>query len=396
MQSANRSVTRETPDTAMRGRQLVLLEGAQGADDALDTTARRRDIFLLGVFLAVALGALLYNFVIAAPRFSSEFSYVVRSLDSSRERFSILNVAATGGGADNSEAIVSFVGSRDMLSLLNHDGLVTRMFASDGLDPFSAFPSFVSGHSKEDLYRHFQHYVHATFDQSSNITHVEVEAFSPAEAQTIALRVMEASEHMVNALNDRARASLVNSAQKEVDIATGSLATTLDLLNRTRNHLRVLEPKLEAGAAIKNASSVASELARSNVELAQTLRVAPSSPAMGQLRARRSALEAELSRQISASAGSPNSLANRTRPYEELNAQRDIAEKRLLAASLVLANARANASRTQLYIERISQPNLPDEPRYPRAWSNLLITLALALAVLWIVRSLSELFLDHD
>ena len=396
MRAGNPKVTDETSDTVKHDRQLVLLEGAQGIDDREDVTARRRDLFLLGVFLVVALGAALYNFVIATPRYSSEFSYVVRSLDSSHERFSILNVAATGGGSDNSEAIVSFVGSRDMLALIDRDGLITHVFAAKGIDVFSAFPSFVSGHSREDLYRHFQHYVRASFDQSTNITHVEVQAFSPGEAQAIALRVMQASEQMVNALNDRARASLVTSAEKEVDTANASLTSTLDQLNRTRNDLRLLEPKLEAGAAIKNSSGVASELARSNVELAQTMRVAPNSPAMGQLRARRAALEAELSRQIYASAGAPGSLAERTRPYEELNAKRDIAEKHLLAASLALASARASAGRTQLYVERISQPNLPDEPRYPRGWANLLITMALALGVLWIVRSLSELFLDHD
>ncbi|MCW6535124.1 MULTISPECIES: hypothetical protein [Sphingomonas] len=389
-------MTTEPTDAAARNRQLVLLEALRDSDEAADLTARRRDHILLGVFLAIMIGTMLYNFVIATPRFSSEFSYVVRSIDSSRERFSILNMAATGGGTDNSEAIVSFVGSRDMLALLDHDGLVTRMFGASGLDPFSAFPSLVSGNSKEDLYRHLQHYIHAKFDPSTNITHVEVEAFSPDQAQAIAFRVMQASERMVNALNDRARANIIESAQQEVDTATRSLETTLDKLNRTRNDLRVLEPKLEATAAIKNSSGVASELARSNVELAQMLRVAPNSPAIGQLRARRTALEAELSRQVAATAGAPNSLASRIRPYEELNAQRDIAEKRLLAASMVLAGARANANRAQLYVERISQPNRPDEPRYPRAWINLLIVMALTIAVLWIVRSLSELFLAHD
>jgi capsular polysaccharide transport system permease protein len=384
---------RETFD---RSQQLVLLEDMSSATDMVDPTARRRDRLLLAIFLLIGLCAALYNFVIATPRYSSEFTYVVRSLDSSRERFSILNVAASGGGADNSEAIVSFIESRDMLTLLNQDGLITRMFARDGIDPFSAFPSTLSGSSKEDLYRHFQHYVHASFDRATNITHVEVEAFTPAEARQIAERIMQASERMVNSLNGRARTSLVESAQREVNTASQSLSTTLDELNETRNRLGLLDSRLEGGAAIKNSSAIASALAQSNVELAQTMRVAPNSPAIGQLRARRAALEAELSRQISATAGSPRSLANRTRPYEELNAQREIGEKRLLAASLVLASARANASRTQLYVERISQPSLPDEPRYPRAWRNLLITLALALGVLWIVRSLSDLFLEHD
>ncbi|QNA82908.1 hypothetical protein G4G27_01945 [Sphingomonas sp. So64.6b] len=389
-------MTVDTLDINTRRRQLVLLEEAADGVDVPEKSKRSRDLFLLGALLLVTFGAVLYNFVIATPRYSSEFSYVVRSLDSPKERFSILNVAATGGGADNSEAIVSFIRSRDMLAKLNRDGLVTRMFGATDVDMFSAFPSPVTGHSQEDLYRHFQKYLRPSFDQQSNITHVEIQAFSPTDAQTIALRVMRASEQMVNGLNQRARGSLVDSAAQDVDVATKSLAKTLDQLNGTRNDLRVLEPQLETSASIRNSSSIAGALAQANVELAQTLRVAPGSPVIGQLRARRSAIEAELNRQNSAAAGSPGSLANRIRPYEALKAQREVAEKHLLAASLSLASARANASRTELYVERISQPNLPDEPLYPRAWRNLLITIALAIAVLWIVRSLSELVLDDQ
>jgi hypothetical protein len=57
--------------SAMNHRQLVLLEHAPGAEDSPDRTAQRRDRLLIGVFLAIALGAFLYNFVIATPRHAS-------------------------------------------------------------------------------------------------------------------------------------------------------------------------------------------------------------------------------------------------------------------------------------------------------------------------------------
>lgn len=383
-------------DNDTHGRQLILLEEDEVAGHAHISLQQRRDRFLLIVFFIVITVTALYNFVIATPRYSSDFSYVVRSLDSSRERFSFLNMSAGGGGADNSEAIVAYIGSRDMVEAINRDGFITKVFSAPDVDMFNAFPSTLAGNTREDFYHHIQGYITPDFDHQSNITYVRVEAFSAEEAQKISERVLQASEQMVNSLNTRARQHIVVAAQGEVEAASASLREVLDRLNAVRDQVRVLEPKLEAGAAIKVSSVSAAELARINVELAQTLRLAPASPLINQLRIRRNAIESELLRQKSATAGNPGSLADRIRPYEELMSERDIAEKRLLAASLGLASARNSADRNRLYVERISTPNRPDLPRYPRGLLNLAIVFLVTAALLWIVRSLSDLVLNDD
>jgi BexC/CtrB/KpsE family polysaccharide export inner-membrane protein len=379
-----------------QGRQLILLEEDQPTTVAPISLQQRRDRILIVVFLVITAAAALYNFVIATPRYGSEFSYVVRSLDSSRERFSFLNISTNGGGADNSEAIVAYIQSRDMLEAINQDGLIARAFAAPQIDMFNAFPALLAGKTREDFYQHVQGYIDADFDHQSNITYVRVEAFSAEDAREISERVMQASERMVNSLNARARQNLLAAAQKEVETASRSLRDVLDRLNTVRGRSRILEPKLEGGAAIKVSSASAAALAQINVELAQTLSVAPDSPLIGQLRARRSALEAEVLRQNAAIAGNPGSLADRIRPYEELTVERDIAEKHLLAASLGFAGARASVDRSRFYVERISQPNLPDIARYPRGLLNLLAVMLVAAAVLFVVRALSDLVLDDD
>lgn len=383
-------------ERADRGRELVVLEIDEPTAPAPISLRQRRDRLLIAIFAVAMLVAAVYNFVIATPRYSSEFSYVVRSLDSSRERFSFLNIATSGGGAENSEAIVAYIRSRDMLEEINRDGLISRIYAAPEVDMFNRFPSLLAGSTREDFFHHAQRYIDAQFEHQSNITYVRIEAFSAQEAREVGERVMRASEKMVNALNARARQNLLVAAQGEVESANASLRAVLARLNAARDRSGVLEPKLEAGAAIKVSSASATELARINVELAQTLRVAPQSPGIGQLRARRDALEAELLRQASATAGNAGSLADRIRPYEELTAEREVAEKRLLAASLGLATARNSANRNQFYIERISHPNLSDRPRYPRGFMNLLIVVLVSGAILFILRSLSELVLDDD
>ena len=381
---------------------LIRLDERPSQDAPIDETGRplRRLRHWLAwlVFVVPVAVALLYNFVVATPRYASEIAFVVRSSETPHDRLSIVSLGQGGGigTSDDSEAVVAYLKSRDVLASVNRDGLVTRTFARPGLDPVAAFPSLLAGSSEEDFYRHFQAYVHSEFDRATDIIHVQVQSFTAADAQEIARRLLGASEAMVNRLNLRAQANMVGGAERDVAQASSQLKRILAEMNDVRNRNRIIEPELDTGASVKLQSATAAELAQIEVQLDQTLRVAPQSPLIGQLRARRSALEGQLDRQIGATAGGNGSLADRLRAYEELEARRDMAEKQLMGASLQLISAHDSASRQQLYLEEIARPNLSDEARYPRRWLNLLLTILVSGCLLWIASSLAELVFDDE
>jgi len=354
-------------------------------------------LWIIGIiFILPVIASILYNFVIATPRYTSELAFVVRSIDSSRERISISSISQSNITADNSEIVVDYINSRDILKIINKDGFIRGIFAPGKVDFFSSFPSMISGKSWEMFHRHFLGYVDADFNRATNITHVEIQAFTPMQAQLIAQRILAASEYKVNQLNQRIRSNLVDGAETEVATASANLSGILNRLASVRDENAVLEPKLQSGAAIKLASAAASELTVIDVQLAQTIRVARESPLISQLRARRAALAAELGRLTGAAAGSPRSLAARMKPYEALDAEREIAEKRLMVASLGLVKARESAGKQQLYISRISEPSLADEALYPKAWRNLLLTILICGALAWIAVSLAEIVFGDD
>ena len=370
---------------------------AEETDPTLRRLRRLRRWLIWLVFVVPVLASVLYNFVVATPRYASEIAFVVRSSQTPRDRLSIVSLGQGGsiGTSDDSEAVAAYLKSRDVLDGINRDGMITRTFARRGLDPIAAFPSLLAGDSHEDFYRHFQAYVHSEFDRATDIIHVQVQSFTPEDAREIARRLLGASEAMVNRLNQRAQANIVGGAERDAAQASAQLADLLARMNEERSRNRIIDPELNAGAAVKLQSGTAAELAQVEVQLGQTLRSAPQSPLIGQLRARRSALQNQLGRQIGATAGGNGSLANRLRAYEELAARRDIAEKQLMGASLQLISARGSASRQQLYLEEIARPNLSDESRYPRRWLNLLLTVLIAGCLLWITLSLAELVF-HD
>lgn len=381
---------------------LIRLDEAPLSDASAESPhsplRRLRHWLVWFVFVVPVAASIAYNFVIATPRYASDSAFVVRSSETPHEQLSIISLGQGGriGTSDDSEAVVAYLKSRDVLDGINRDGLVTRAFARHGLDPISAFPSLLAGNSHEDFYRHFQAYVHSEFDRATDIIHIQVQSFTAGDTREIAQRLLSASEAMVNRLNQRAQANMVGGAEQDVAQASARLAGVLAQMNEARNRNRIIEPELDTGASVKLESGIAGELAQIEVQLDQTLRSAPRSPLIGQLRARRNALKSQLDRQIGATTGGSRSLADRLRTYEDLAVQRDIAEKQLMAANLELTSARGSANHQQLYIEEIARPNLPDEARYPRRWLNLLQTILISGCVLWIVWSLAELVFDDD
>jgi BexC/CtrB/KpsE family polysaccharide export inner-membrane protein len=379
-----------------RSPQLALIEARDAQVAQAASPKRKRDLWLLAVLAAITLAAALYNFVIATPRYVSDMSFVLRTPAGSQERLTFLNFGGGGTGADDSHAIVAFIESRDLVETINKDGKLAALFADPAVDIFSAFPSVLAGSGRDEFYRHAQKYLRAEYDTETAITHVAVEAFRAEDANAFAQRIKAASESKVNDLNRRARGALVETAQSEVDAISAQLTTLHRGLTDAQQRYGIIDPKLEAGAAVGLSAATARELDRINIELATTIRAAPDSPKVDELRNRRKALEAGLRVQRQRTAGGDASLAQRLEPYLTLAVQRDIAEQHLLAATLALATARNSSTQEHIYIEWIAQPGMPDEPLRPRAWWNVFLTFLIAAGSLWIVRSLSDLVLADD
>lgn len=72
--------------------------------------------------------------------------------------------------------------------------------------------------------------------------------------------------------------------------------------------------------------------------------------------------------------------------FQQLNLQRDTAEKQLASAIAALEQARVDAQRKRLYIERVVQPNLPDYPLEPKRIFGILATVLLTLLIWGIVK----------
>ena len=105
-------------------------------------------------------------------------------------------------------------------------------------------------------------------------------------------------------------------------------------------------------------------------------------PQIPVLKKRIQMLETEIELESARVAGGGRSLASKAAEFQRLALEKEFADKQLASALASLEQARNEAQRQQLYLERIAQPSLPDAAMEPRRVRNILTTLVLGL-VAW-------------
>ena len=106
-------------------------------------------------------------------------------------------------------------------------------------------------------------------------------------------------------------------------------------------------------------------------------------------------LEEEIGRESSRVAGGGKSLASKASEFQRLALEKEFAEKQLAVALASLEQARNEARRKQLYLERVAQPGLPDVAMEPRRLRAVLATLVLALVAWGVISMVSASVREH-
>jgi capsular polysaccharide transport system permease protein len=108
---------------------------------------------------------------------------------------------------------------------------------------------------------------------------------------------------------------------------------------------------------------------------------------VGALRDRIRALEAEIATASSKVAGEGGSLSDKYAEYARLALEQEFADKQLETALASLEQARNEAQRQQLYLERIVQPSEPDVAVLPERMQSVVVVFVVGV-VLWGVLSM--------
>ena len=365
---------------------------------ALWERIKKRRLFILIVMLPTFLAVVYYG-LIASDVYISESRFVIKSADQKRSQMSTLAnlVQTTGisGGQEQTNEVLTFVRSRDALRSLEKNPGVSSRFSVPEADVFSRFPRPFSSSSFESLFKYYSDMVDARFDSDNGTAIIKVHAFKPFDSYIINKRLLDLSEGLVNRLNARAQAKAIAEAQKQVELATDRAKAARVALGQYRNAQSVIDPAKQAVGVLEISNSLIAQRAAllAQIELMQS--VAPRNPSIPALRSRARALTVQIASQDSRVVGSGSGIASKMGGYESLLVEQEFASQSTTVANAALVQARADAQRQQYYLERVVDPNIPDQPLLPKRLINIITVAGAALCLYFIAWMFMVGVLEH-
>lgn len=353
-------------------------------------------LFLLTVVLPTACAIAYFGFL-ASDVYLSESRFVVRSPDkpATSGLGSLLKTVGFSNAGDEIFAAHEFARSRDALAALNRDAAVAKAYGHDGIFVLDRFDPFGFDSSFEDLFDYFQKKLRVEHEADTSITNLTVRAFSAADAERMNRQLLELSEALVNRLNTRGRTDLVQYAEREVSESEQGARAAARSLAEFRNRSGIVDPERQATVQLQLISKLQDELIGARLQLLQLRALAPDNPQIPLLRLRIAGLGREIDAQSGQVAGNRRSLSASAVQFQRLQLDREFGDRRLGAALTSLQEARNEARRKQAYVERIVQPNLPDEAQEPRRLRGVFATFVLGLVAWGILTMLLAGIREH-
>jgi capsular polysaccharide transport system permease protein len=299
----------------------------------------------------------------------------------------ILKGAGFSRSADDSYAVHDYIMSRDALKVLNDSLKVGVKYASPQVDRFSRFAGLDGDDSFEALHRYYQRRVDLQLDSTSSIATLTVRAYTAEDAVQINRRLLDISEALVNRLNERGRRDLIDAAKTEVAAAESRVKSAAQALSVFRNTNSVVDPEKQATVQLQQVAKLQEELIASKTQLIQLKSVTKDNPQIPVLKERIKSLRSAIEEETKNVTGGSSSLANKASAYQRLALENEFASKQLAAAMASLEQARNEAARKQLYLERVVSPNKPDLATEPYRARGFATFVALGL-IAWGIASL--------
>lgn len=349
-----------------------------------------RTSFILLVVLPTLLAAIFYG-LIAAPRYISDTTFVVRSVSSQRMSgldmfFRTFGIART---VDDGYVVQRYLQSRDVVRDLQKRGVdLKAIYTREEGDRLSSYPRPWREDSQEALYDFFLTRVKVTEDSVKGLIELAVTTFRPEDSENVAQNLIELAEAMVNRMNERAQSDATQRGQAEVDLAEQLVLKAQKDITDFRNREILIDPSNSTMSLIETIGQLSTSLSVAQAELSQLQSTSPTNPAITALKARIASLEEGVRIQKAKMAGGEDALADKVAAYEQLALKRNLADTSLAAALSALDVARQEAHRQHIYIEEVSAPNLPDESIEPRR-IRMVITFFVfgfaIFAIIWIL-----------
>lgn len=295
--------------------------------------------------------------------------------------------AAAGGGTAQNFVVIDYLKSRQVIDELSQSVDVREIYSRPEID----WPNrFDRSRSTEHLVRYWNKMIWANYDPLTGLASVEIKAFRPDDALTIANQLVTLSENLVNKIAKRAEEDAVKFAEQEVVRAKANLDKARAAMAEFREKEGVIDPMPSVVTGntqlIGTLRGSVSQL-EADYDTIRRQNLSESAPSVLALRSRVQAAREQLAsveREVSGSRSGRNVLAGVVARFEALDMDRQYAQAILLTSLQSLDRARASAAAQHLYLTPYVRPALPESAGGPRVFLSMVLG-AFILAAIWFI-----------
>lgn len=329
----------------------------------------------------------------AVDQYASTVGFTVRSEEGGGSVLTGLLSNFGGGSSDtDTDILYEFIQSQGLVDKIQ-DRFDLRAHYSMPYDedPVFAVAPYATA---EDLLAYWGRIVTVSYDQTSKLIEMRVQAFEAEISQNIANAILEESQELINALNAQARADTLRYSENDLKEAETRLRLAREGLILFRTRTQIVDPETDLQGRLGVVNSLQQQLAEQLIEQDMLGEQTTSNdPRVKQARRRIAVIRERISEERASVTAGDTSIVNGTAypkllaEYEGLQADRLFAEETYRAALISYDASNANASRQSRYLAVYIAPTLPQTAEYPRRWmifglAGLFLMLAWSVVVL--------------
>lgn len=348
----------------------------------------KKRAFVTALVLPTVL-AFIYFLLLASPMYVSHASFAIRSADASSS--SGMDIASmflrTSGSTGNDTYIINdYIQSLDIAQDIDRELGVVAHYSSHDHDIISRL---WSNPTQDELARYWRWAVVPQLNVDTGIISLEVKAYTPEMAQQVTEAVLERSEALVNAMNERAQKDAVALAREEVQRAEERVRNAQSSMREFRDAHNLIDPKTTAAGLQGLVTGLEAEATTLRTQISEARSyMKADAPLIKSLTQRLAAVEKQLDEEKLRVAGQSSTQGNLNAlvaDYEDLAIEAEFAQKQLVSAMTSLEQARVQQMAQSRYVVAYQQPTLPDESLYPKPFLFTLYVFAGLLLFLGIV-----------
>ena len=351
----------------------------------------------LSCVLIPTLVVFLYLALFASDVYLAEAKFAIRSQNQQQSLDMLSTFFRTNSSSLSDSYIVqNYIQSMDMIDKVDAKLHIRDHYADRSHD---IWYRLTRNATQDEMLRYWSWVVVTTFDPDTSILTVQVKAFSPQMAQAVCQAILDASEALVNAMNDRARTDAISQAQAEVARAEARIRTAHEAMRQYRERTVILDPQAVASGLYSLVNQLEGEITKTTAELAEaSTYMQTDSPRVVMLQNRLAVLQKQLQSEkarLASQMQGDKPLSALVSEFQSLTLEEEFAQKQLTSAMASLETARVQAESKSLYVESFQKPMVPDESLYPRPIVFSLVFMLAAAVLLGLVSLIVAAIREH-